>query len=39
METRYLKTLVVAAETGNFSRTAEMLNLTQSAVSQRIKFL
>jgi DNA-binding transcriptional LysR family regulator len=39
METRYLKTLVVAAETGNFSRTAEILNLTQSAVSQRIKFL
>jgi DNA-binding transcriptional LysR family regulator len=39
LETRYLKTLVVAAETGNFSRTAEILNLTQSAVSQRIKFL
>ena len=39
METRYLKTLVVAAETGSFSRTAEILNLTQSAVSQRIKFL
>jgi DNA-binding transcriptional LysR family regulator len=39
METRYLKTLVVAAETGNFSRTAEILNLTQSAVSQRVKFL
>lgn len=39
METRYLKTLVVAAENGNFSRTAEILNLTQSAVSQRIKYL
>ena len=39
METRYLKTLVVAAETCSFSRTAEALNLTQSAVSQRIKFL
>lgn len=39
METRYLKTLLVAAETGSFSRTAEALNLTQSAVSQRIKFL
>jgi len=39
METRYLKTLVVAAETGSFSRTAELLNLTQPAVSQRIKFL
>jgi len=39
MDTRYLKTLVVAAETCNFSRTAEILNLTQSAVSQRIKFI
>lgn len=39
METSYLKTLIVAAETGNFSRTAEILNMTQSAVSQRIKFL
>lgn len=39
METRYLKTLVVAAETGSFSRTAEILHLTQSAVSQRMKFL
>jgi len=39
LETRYLKTLVVAAETGSFSRAAEILNLTQSAVSQRIKFL
>ncbi|RMF47273.1 MAG: LysR family transcriptional regulator [Deltaproteobacteria bacterium] len=39
METRYLKTLVVAVETGSFSRTAETLHLTQSAVSQRIKFL
>lgn len=39
MQTSYLKTLVVAAETGNFSRTAEILNMTQSAVSQRIKFL
>jgi DNA-binding transcriptional LysR family regulator len=29
----------VAAETGNFSRTAEILHMTQSAVSQRIKFL
>lgn len=39
MQTSYLKTLVIAAETGNFSRTAEILNMTQSAVSQRIKFL
>lgn len=39
MEISYLKTLVIAAETGNFSRTAEMLNMTQSAVSQRVKFV
>jgi DNA-binding transcriptional LysR family regulator len=39
MQTSYLKTLVIAAETGNFSRTAEIMNMTQSAVSQRIKFL
>lgn len=39
METRYLRTLVVAAQTGSFSRTAEVLNLTQSAVSQRVKFI
>lgn len=39
MQTSYLKTLIIAAETGNFSRTAEILNMTQSAVSQRIKFL
>lgn len=39
METRYLKTLVVAVESGSFSRAAESLNITQSAVSQRVKFL
>jgi len=39
LETRYLKTLVVAVEAGSFSRAAEILNLTQSAVSQRVKFL
>jgi DNA-binding transcriptional LysR family regulator len=39
METTYLKTLVVAARTGSFSKTALELNITQSAVSQRIKFL
>lgn len=39
METRYLETLVSAAETGSFSRTAELLHITQSAVSQRVKFL
>lgn len=39
METRYLKTLVVALEAGSFSRAAEILHITQSAVSQRIKFM
>ena len=39
MESRYLKTLVTAVEEGSFSRAAEVLHITQSAVSQRIKFL
>jgi DNA-binding transcriptional LysR family regulator len=39
MQTRYLKTLVTAVELGSFSRAADRLNITQSAVSQRIKFL
>ncbi len=39
METRYLKTLVKAAETGSFSKAAAELHITQSAASQRIKFL
>lgn len=39
METRYLKTLVVVVESESFSKAAETLNLTQSAVSQRVKFL
>jgi len=39
METRYFKTLVSAVEEGSFSRAAEVLHITQSAVSQRIKFL
>jgi len=39
METRYLKTLLKVAETGSFSRAAEILHITQSAASQRIKFL
>jgi DNA-binding transcriptional LysR family regulator len=39
METRYFKTLVTAVEEGSFSRAAELLHITQSAVSQRIKFL
>jgi DNA-binding transcriptional LysR family regulator len=39
MDTRYLKTLVATVETGSFSKAAEKLHLTQSAVSQRVKFL
>jgi DNA-binding transcriptional LysR family regulator len=39
MQTRYLKTLVAAVEAGSFSRAAEELHITQSAVSQRIKLL
>jgi len=39
METRYLATLAKVAETGSFSKTAQELHITQSAVSQRIKFL
>jgi len=37
VESRYLKTLVTAIDTGSFSQTAKKLNITQSAVSQRIK--
>ena len=37
MESRYLKTLVTAIDTGSFSKTAQELNITQSAVSQRVK--
>lgn len=39
METRYLNTLIASVEAGTFSRAAEVLHITQSAVSQRIKFL
>lgn len=39
METRYLNTLVASVEAGTFSKAAELLHITQSAVSQRIKFL
>jgi len=39
MESQYLKTLLTIIETGSFSRTAETLNITQSAVSHRIKYL
>lgn len=39
MQTRYLETLVMALECGSFSRAAELLHITQSAVSQRVKYL
>ncbi|BEH09813.1 MULTISPECIES: LysR family transcriptional regulator [Geobacter] len=39
METLYLKTLIVTAEKGSFSKAAAELCITQSAVSQRVKFL
>lgn len=39
METRYFETLIKSVETGSFSKASEALHITQSAVSQRIKFL
>ena len=36
MEIRQLQTFVIAAETQSFTRTAEMVGLTQSAVSQHV---
>ncbi len=39
MQSDYLRTLVVSIATGSFSKTAETLCITQSAVSRRIKFL
>jgi DNA-binding transcriptional LysR family regulator len=39
MQTRYLRTLIAAVEEGSFSRAADVLHITQSAVSQRIKLL
>ncbi len=39
METRYLNTLITSVDAGTFSKAAELLHITQSAVSQRIKFL
>ena len=39
MDTRYLKTLITINETGSFSQAAKTLHITQSAVSQRIKYL
>lgn len=39
MDTRFLQTLLAVVETGSFTRAAHMLNLTPSAVMQRIKVL
>lgn len=39
METQYFKTIMVVAETRSFSRASAELCITQSAVSQRIKFM
>ena len=39
METRYLQTLIKAAEVGSFSKASQELHITQSAASQRVKFL
>lgn len=39
METRYFKTLQTVLETGSFNKAARILHITQSAVSQRIKFM
>lgn len=39
MKSEYLRTLVESIDTGSFSKAAENLFITQSAVSRRIKFL
>lgn len=39
MQTEYLKTLLVLGQVGSFSKAATDLSITQSAVSQRIKYL
>lgn len=39
MKTEYLKTLQITAQVGSFSRAATELCVTQSAISQRIKYL
>ena len=39
MDTRYMRTFQAVLEGGSFSRAAGDLNITQSAVSQRIKFM
>lgn len=39
MNTRFLETLVVLARVGSFRETAQVLNATQAAISQRIASL
>lgn len=39
MELAYLKTLLEMVDTGSFSKAADNLYVTQSAVSRRIKFM
>ena len=39
METQYLKTLLAVFELNSFSKAADSLFITQSAVSQRVKYL
>lgn len=39
LELRHLRTLSALHETGNLARAAQMLNVTQSALSHQIKFL
>ncbi len=39
MELVYLRTFVVSIDTGSFSKAADLLCVTQSAISRRIKFL
>ena len=39
LELRHLRTLTALQETGNLARAAQLLNVTQSALSHQIKFL